>query len=114
MSNTAPQLFQLTDSAAVRVKELLANRAQPAVGIKVGIKTGGCSGLKYQFEYAEKVMPTQEIVVDKGVTVVIDPQAVLYLAGTTLDFVESNEESGFVFKNPNEKASCGCRESFSV
>lgn len=108
------QIFQLTESAAVRIKELIAKRDKPAAGIKVGIKPGGCSGLKYQFEYADEIEPNQEVVVDKGVTVVIDPAAILYLIGTTLDFKDEKVSSGFVFQNPNEKASCGCGESFSA
>lgn len=108
------KLFQLTDAAAQKAKELLASRSAPTVGIHVGVKAGGCSGLKYQFEYAEKIEPYQEVVEDKGITIVIDSNAILYLAGTILDFVDERVKSGFVFKNPNEKAGCGCGESFSA
>lgn len=114
MQTQARQIFQLTDAAAVRVKALLARREKPAVGIKVGVKRGGCSGLQYEFEYADQITPGCEVVCDKGVTIIIEPAAILYLVGTTLDFVDETVRSGFVFQNPNAKASCGCGESFSA
>lgn len=108
------QIFQLTDAAATRAKDLLAKRGKQSAGIKVGVKTGGCSGLQYEFEYADQIPAGCEVVKDKGVTIIIEPAAILYLVGTTLDFIDETVRSGFVFQNPNAKASCGCGESFST
>lgn len=109
-----PALFTISDSAAGRIKELLADRGKPSAGIKVGIRTRGCSGLSYSIEYADKVEPHDEVVEEKGVKVLIDPKAVMFLIGTEMDFVEEKLKSGFTFKNPNEKGKCGCGESFHV
>lgn len=107
-------VIQITDNAASRVKLLLEKRQKPAVGIRVGVKSGGCSGLSYTFEYADEQKNTDEAVQDKGVTIFIEPKAVMYLLGTTLDFVDEKVKSGFIFINPNEKGRCGCGESFHV
>lgn len=104
----------ITDAAAARVQHLLAARGKPSAGVRVGVKKGGCSGLSYVIEYADDVQKFEEVVSDKGVTVIIDPKAVMYLLGTEMDFVEEKMKSGFVFKNPNEKGRCGCGESFHV
>lgn len=104
----------LTDAAAARVKAILAQRDKPALGLRVGIKTKGCSGLSYSVEYAEEKNPLDEVVTDKGVTVLIDPKASMFLFGTEMDYVEDKFQTGFVFKNPNEKGRCGCGESFHV
>jgi iron-sulfur cluster assembly protein len=109
-----PALFTISDTAAERIKELLASRGKPSAGIKVGIRTRGCSGLSYSIEYADKVEPHDEVVEEKGVKVLIDPKAVMFLIGTEMDFVEEKLKSGFAFKNPNEKGKCGCGESFHV
>lgn len=110
------QIISLTERAAVRVKELLGKRtSQPAaIGIKVGVKNGGCSGLKYKFEYALEIPAGAEVVQAHGVTIIVEPTAVLHLIGTTLDFVDEQVSSGFIFINPNAKANCGCGESFTV
>lgn len=104
----------ITDAAAARVQALLASRGKPSAGIRVGVKKGGCSGLSYTIEYADDVQKFEEVVSDKGVTVIIDPKAIMYLLGTEMDFVEEKMKSGFVFTNPNEKGRCGCGESFHV
>jgi iron-sulfur cluster assembly protein len=109
-----PALFTISDAAASRIKELLASRGKSSAGIKVGIRTRGCSGLSYSIEYADSVEPHDEIVEEKGVKVLIDPKAVMFLIGTEMDFVEEKLKSGFAFKNPNEKGKCGCGESFHV
>ena len=109
-----PALFTISDSAAGRISELLASRGKPSAGIKVGVRTRGCSGLSYSIEYADKIEPHDEVVEEKGVKVLIDPKAVMYLLGTEMDFVEEKMKSGFVFVNPNEKGRCGCGESFHV
>ena len=104
----------VTDAAALRVKELLAARAKPALGIRVGVRSRGCSGLSYTIEYADEKGRFDEVVEDKGVTVLIDPKATMFLLGSEMDFVEDKLQSGFTFKNPNEKGRCGCGESFHV
>lgn len=114
-TNTERSLITLTDAAAERVKYLLAQRGnKPALGLKIGVRTQGCSGLSYTVDYIEEIGPSDEVVQDKGVTVVIDPMAVMYILGTELDYVEDKFEPGFRFNNPNEKSRCGCGESFSV
>ena len=104
----------ITDKAAERIKYLLNRRGKPSAGVKVGVKKGGCSGLAYIIEYADEIGKYDEVVTDKGVTVIIDPKAIMYLIGTTMDYVEEKMKSGFVFINPNEKGRCGCGESFHV
>ncbi len=104
----------ITDKAAERIKYLLNRRGKSSAGVKVGVKKGGCSGLAYIIEYADEVGKYDEVVTDKDVTVIIDPKAIMYLIGTTMDYVEEKMKSGFVFINPNEKGRCGCGESFHV
>ncbi len=108
------QAMSLTDAAANRVQALLGKRGKPSAGIRIGVRTKGCSGLSYTLEYADERNKFDEVVEDKGVTVLIDPKAVMFLIGTEMDFVEDKLQSGFVFRNPNEKARCGCGESFHV
>jgi iron-sulfur cluster assembly protein len=110
----AAPILTITDAAIARVNALLAQRGKPSVGIKVGVKTGGCSGLSYLIEYADEKGPFDEVVEAGGIRVLIDPKAVMYLIGTQMDFVEEKLKSGFVFTNPNEKGRCGCGESFNV
>jgi iron-sulfur cluster assembly protein len=104
----------ITDAAAERVKVLLAKRGKPSVGIRIGVRSKGCSGMSYTLEYADEKSQFDEILEDKGVTVLIDPKATMFILGTEMDFVEDKMQSGFVFKNPNEKGRCGCGESFHV
>lgn len=112
MATKAP--ITISDAAAQRVQHLLSERGKPSAGIRVGVKKGGCSGLSYVIEYADEVQKFDEVVEDKGVKVLIDPKAIMYLIGTEMDFVEEKMKSGFVFVNPNEKGRCGCGESFNV
>jgi iron-sulfur cluster assembly protein len=109
-------ILSLTDAAAARVKALMAQRAEPepALGLKIGVKNAGCSGMTYTMDYATRVDRFDEVVEDKGVTVVVDARAVMFLIGTELDFREDRLGSSFVFKNPNVKSTCGCGESFST
>jgi iron-sulfur cluster assembly protein len=107
-------ILSITEAAAVRVRELLAKRGKPSAGIRVGVRTRGCSGLSYTLEYADDRNKFDEVVEDKGVTVLIDPKAVMFLLGTQMDFVDEKVKSGFTFSNPNEKGRCGCGESFRV
>lgn len=104
----------VSDAAVARIEHLLSQRESPAAGIRVGVKKGGCSGLAYIIEYADEAQPYEEIVETKGVKVFIDPKAIMHLIGSEMDYVEEKMKSGFVFKNPNEKGTCGCGESFHV
>jgi len=104
----------LTEAAAARIKAVLAQREQPPLGLRIGVKTRGCSGLSYTVDYADERKPFDEGIEDKGVTVLIDPAATMFLLGTEMDYVDDKFQSGFVFRNPNEKSRCGCGESFSV
>ena len=104
----------LTEAAAARVRDIMARAEKPYVGLRVGVKNGGCAGMSYTMEYAEEIKPFEEVVEDKGVKVLIDPKAIMFLIGTEMDYVEDKLQSGFVFRNPNEKGRCGCGESFHV
>lgn len=109
-----PQMMTITDHAAERVKALLASRGKPSAGVRIGIRTKGCSGMSYTLEFADDKNEFDEVVEDKGVRVFIDPKATMFIIGTQMDFVEDKLESGFTFENPNEKGRCGCGESFHV
>ena len=111
---TTSKALSITDRAAAQVQSLLAKREKQAVGIKIGVRTRGCSGLSYTIEYADEVGKFDEVVEEKGVKVLIDPKAVMFLIGTEMDYEEDKLKSGFTFKNPNEKGRCGCGESFHV
>ena len=108
------QALTVTEAAAQRIQALLAKRGKPSVGVRVGVRARGCSGLSYTLEYADEKGRFDEVVEDKGVTVLIDPKAVMFILGSEMDFVEEKLESGFTFRNPNEKGRCGCGESFHV
>ncbi len=108
------QAMTVTDAAALRIKALLGKRGKPSLGIRVGVRARGCSGLTYTLEYADEKGKFDEIVEDKGVTILIDPKATMFIIGTEMDFVEDKLQSGFTFRNPNEKGRCGCGESFHV
>ena len=108
------QAMTVTDAAAERVRALLGKREKESIGIRVGVRSRGCSGLSYTIEYADEKGKFDEIVQDKGVTILIDPKATMFIIGTEMDFVEDRLQSGFTFKNPNEKGRCGCGESFHV
>ena len=109
-----PQLMTISESAAARVKELIAQRGKPTAGVRIGVRTKGCSGLSYTLEYADEKGPKDEVVEAQGITLLVDPKATLFLIGTEMDYVEEKLKTGFVFKNPNEKGRCGCGESFHV
>ena len=108
------QAMTLTDAAAARVKALLDKRGKPSAGIRIGVRTKGCSGLSYTLEYADERSKFDEVVEDKGVVILIDPKATMFILGTEMDYVEDKMETGFKFTNPNEKGRCGCGESFHV
>jgi iron-sulfur cluster assembly protein len=106
--------IHITDTALVRIKALLEKRGKPSAGIKIGVRTAGCSGLSYTIEYADEIGKYDEVVEADGVKVLIDPKAVMFILGTEMDYKEEKMQSGFVFVNPNEKGRCGCGESFHV
>ena len=108
------QVITLSDNAAIRIKEVMASASKSTIGVRVGVKSGGCAGMSYFMEYVEKVYVDDEIVEDKGVKVFIDPGAVMYLLGTEMDYKKEEFSSTFVFKNPNETERCGCGESFKI
>ena len=108
------KVMTLSDAAADRVKNIIANADKPIVGLRVGVKNGGCAGMSYTMEYAESINPHDEVVEDKGVTVLIDPKAVLFLLGTEMDFQTTKLSSQFVFNNPNQTSACGCGESVAI
>ena len=109
-----PQVVTLTDRAADRVREIMAKAETPYAGLRVGVKNGGCAGQEYILEYAAAAGPLDEVVEDKGVTILIEPQAVLFLLGTQIDYETSKLASKFVFRNPNETDACGCGESVTI
>jgi iron-sulfur cluster assembly accessory protein len=119
MGMALPKAMTLTDAAADRVKALVAKGQESTaeeqiLGLRVGVKSRGCSGLSYFVEYAKERKKFEEMVEDKGVKIFIDPAATMFLLGSEMDYVEDRLQSGFVFNNPNEKSRCGCGESFSV
>lgn len=105
--------ISLTDSAATHVKSYLEKRGK-GVGVRLGVKTTGCSGMAYTIEFADQVENEDQVFEDKGVKVIVDPKSMVYLSGTELDFTREGLNEGFKFTNPNEKERCGCGESFSV
>jgi iron-sulfur cluster assembly protein len=109
-----PQVMKLTDAAASRIKDLMAKSERPIAGLRVGVKNGGCAGMAYTMEYAESANPTDEIVEDKGVRILIDPKAVLFLLGTEMDYKIDKLSAQFVFNNPNQTSACGCGESVQL
>jgi len=110
----AAPIMQLSDAAATHVRDLIGRAEKPVLGLRVGVRTQGCSGLSYFVEYAEEQNPLEEIVEDKGVKIFVDAMALMYFIGVEMDYQEDKLQSGFIFNNPNEKARCGCGESFSI
>ena len=108
------KVMSLTDAAAARVREIISASATPLEGLRVGVKNGGCAGMSYTMEMAAAAAPFDEIVEDKGVKVLIDPKAILFLLGTQMDFQATKLSSGFVFNNPNQTSACGCGESVAI
>ncbi len=107
-------MITITETAADRVKHLIERSENPVAGLRVGVASKGCSGMSYKIEYAETANQFDEVFEDKGVKLFIDPTAIMFLIGTEIDYEESKLQSGFVFRNPNEKGRCGCGESFTV
>ena len=108
------QVIKLSDNAANRIKEIMSKAENTAIGVRVGVKSGGCAGMSYVMEYAKEAKKNEEVIEDKGVKVFIDSNAIMYLLGTEMDYKTDKFSSQFVFKNPNETERCGCGESFKV
>ena len=108
------QVMTLTDAAAARVRELTAAAGKPIAGLSVGVKNGGCAGMSYTMELADAIAPNDEVVEDKGVKLLIDPKAILFLLGAQMDFKVDRLSATFSFSNPNETSACGCGESVAI
>ncbi len=109
-----PDPITITPEALKRIQVLLAKRGKSSVGIRISIRTKGCSGLSYAIEYADDQKPFEEVIEKEGTLILIDPKATLFILGSEMDFVEDKIQSGFVFRNPNEKGRCGCGQSFHI
>ena len=108
------QIIKLSDNAAERIKQIMSKAENSAIGVRVGVKSGGCAGMSYVMEYAKEVKPNEEVIEEKGVKVFIDTKAIMYLLGTEMDYKKGKFSSQFIFKNPNETERCGCGESFKI
>ena len=109
-----PKAISLTDRAAERIKLIMSRAETPKIGVRLGVKNGGCAGMEYTMDYAEARDPLDEVVEDKGVMILIEPKAVLFLLGTQMDYEEGVMSSGFIFNNPNQTDACGCGESVTI
>ena len=109
-----PQVMKLTEAAAQRITELTKRADSEIVGLRVGVKNGGCAGMEYTMEYVDQIGPTDEVVEDKGVKILVDPKAVLFLLGTEMDYKADKMQAQFVFNNPNQVSACGCGESVEL
>jgi len=114
MAGSSLKLMSLTDAAAARIRFIMENADKPIAAIRVGVKNGGCAGMAYTIDYAESLAPHEDVVEDKGVKVVIDPKALMFLIGTEMDYKTDKFTSQFVFNNPNETSACGCGESVAI
>ena len=107
-------IIKLSDNAANKIKDIMSEAQKDSIGVRIGVKAGGCAGMSYIMEYAKNLNPNDEVIEDKGVKVFIDPAAIIYLIGTEMDYKTEKFSSQFVFKNPNETERCGCGESFKI
>ena len=108
------QIIRLSTNAAERIKEIMSKAEDKAIGVRVGVKSGGCAGMSYVMEYAKDIKPNEEVIEEKGVKVLIDPKAIMYLLGTEMDYKKEKFSSQFIFKNSYDTELCGCGESFKV
>ena len=108
------QIISLSENAAKRITEIMTSAEKNSIGVRVGVKAGGCAGMSYVMEYTKEINPNDEVIEDKGVKVFIDSAAVMYLLGTEMDYKKDDFSSSFIFKNPNETERCGCGESFKI
>jgi iron-sulfur cluster assembly protein len=110
-SRPRPKVMSLTDAAAERIRQIMARADKPVAGLRIGVKNGGCAGMEYTIDWASEAGALDEKIEDKGVTILIDPKAVLFLLGTEMDYKVEKLKAGFVFNNPNQTSACGCGES---
>ena len=108
------QIIKISDNAVLRIKEIMSQAKTSTIGVRVGVKSGGCAGMTYIMEYATDIKSNEEIIEEKGVKILIDPKAIMYLLGTEMDYKKEKFSSQFIFKNPNETERCGCGESFKI
>ena len=108
------QIIKISENAVNRIKEIMSQAQNTTIGVRVGVKSGGCAGMSYVMEYAKEIKPNEEIIEQEGVKVLIDPKAIMYLLGSEMDYKKEKFSSQFIFKNPNETERCGCGESFKV
>lgn len=109
-----PAVMRITDAAAERLLQIMSRRDPPAAAVRVGVKNGGCAGMSYTLDYANEIAPADDVVEVKGVKVIIDPKAILFLLGTEMDFKTDKLSAQFVFNNPNQTSACGCGESVAI
>ncbi|GAA6210803.1 iron-sulfur cluster assembly accessory protein [Hyphomicrobiales bacterium 4NK60-0047b] len=114
MSRPLPKVMTVTQAAATRVQEIIENSDKAIAGLKIGVKNGGCAGMEYTLDYAESITDGSDVIEDRGIKIVIDPKAILFLLGTEMDYEVSKLSSGFVFNNPNQTSACGCGESVAI
>ncbi|MEM9015224.1 MAG: iron-sulfur cluster assembly accessory protein [Pseudomonadota bacterium] len=114
MARQRPKVLTLTDDAAARMAAIMAGADEDFVGVKIGVKNGGCAGMEYTMDYATEAGPMDEVVEENGIKILIDPKAILFLIGTEIDFVTEKLSQRFVFKNPNQTDACGCGESVTI
>ncbi|HPE29992.1 MAG TPA: iron-sulfur cluster assembly accessory protein [Parvularculaceae bacterium] len=114
MARPRPKVVTLTDAAAERMREIMGAADEKYIGVKIGVKNGGCAGMEYTMSYATEAAPLDEVVEDNGVKIMIDPKAILFLIGTQIDFVTEKLSQRFVFNNPNQTDACGCGESVTI
>ena len=109
-----PKVITLTDAAAAQMKEIMAGADEKFVGVRIGVRNGGCAGMEYEMSYATEMKPLEEVVEENGVKIFIDPKAILFLIGSNIDFVAEKLSQRFVFNNPNQTDACGCGESVTI
>ncbi|MCB2114045.1 MAG: iron-sulfur cluster assembly accessory protein [Parvularculaceae bacterium] len=109
-----PKVITLTDAAAAQMKEIMAGAEEKFIGVRIGVRNGGCAGMEYEMSYATEMKPLEEVVEENGVKIFIDPKAILFLIGSNIDFVAEKLSQRFVFNNPNQTDACGCGESVTI
>lgn len=114
MTPQKPKIMTLTDAAAERIREIIAGSDKPVTGVRVGVKNAGCVGMEYTMEFVEEADPADDVVEEKGAKLYVDPKAILFLLGTTMDYRTEKLSAGFVFDNPNQTDACGCGESVAI
>lgn len=114
MARARPKVVTLTDIAATRMAEIMSAAEENFIGVKIGVKNGGCAGMEYTMDYATEIGPLDEVAEENGIKVIIDPKAILFLIGTQIDFVTEKLSQRFVFNNPNQTDACGCGESVTI